>query len=153
MNETQARFLSVLKQEASVLQNVHEILLEENNALKERSTDLIDQMTEQKNMMLDQLAVLDKQRQLYIEDETHFYEINDHKTAFSQNINTLNIEIQNSLEKCKQQNKINGGIIEMSHMFNEKILNIIYGNSEKEVTYNPEGKNNSVSNQQSIARV
>ena len=153
MNQTQGRFLSVLKEESSILESLHNVLLEEHSALTNRNSDLITELADRKATILEKLGILDKQRQLYTDNKTHFYELNDEKTAFYSHIKALNNEIHDSLDKCKHQNKINGGIIEMSYMFNEKILDIIFGNSEKEATYSAEGKNNLNNTQHSLARV
>ncbi|GJM04482.1 MAG: hypothetical protein DHS20C09_04730 [marine bacterium B5-7] len=153
MNETQVRFLSLLKQETSLLDELHAALLNELVALKERNIDLINELSEAKTLMLDQLGMLDNQRQLYLENENHHYEIHDEETSFSNEVKLLNSEIQDFLKKCKQQNKINGGIIEIGQLFNEKILDIIYGNTNKQTTYSAEGRNKSNIGQHSLARV
>lgn len=153
MSETQGRFLSLLKQEISLLDELHDVLIKELVALKERNTDLITELSEEKTTMLDKLGMLDNQRQLYLENEKHHYEIHDEKTSFSNEVKLLNIEIQDYLKKCKQQNKINGGVIEISQLFNEKILDIFYGNTDKQTTYSAEGRNKSNVDQHSLARV
>lgn len=153
MSETQGRFLSLLKQEISLLGELHDALLKELVALKERNTDLITELSEGKTSMLNQLGMLDNQRQLYLENEEHHYEIHDEKTSFSDEVKLLNKEIQDYLKKCKQQNKINGGVIEISQLFNEKILDIFYGNTDKQTTYSAEGRSKSNNDQHSLARV
>ncbi len=153
MSETQGRFLSLLRQEISVLSELHDVLIKELVALKERNTDLVAELSEEKTSMLDKLGMLDNQRQLYLENEKHHYEIHDEKTSFSSEVKLLNNEIQNYLKKCKQQNKINGGVIEISQLFNEKILDIFYGNTDKQTTYSAEGRNKSNNDQHSLARV
>tara|TARA_R110002072_G_scaffold14582_6_gene60128 strand:- start:15395 stop:15856 length:462 start_codon:yes stop_codon:yes gene_type:complete len=153
MNETQGRFLTLLKQETSLLGDLHEALLKELAALKERNVDLISELSEVKTLILDRLGMLDNQRQLYLENEEHHYEIHDEKTTFSNEVKLLNNEIQDYLKKCKQQNKINGGVIEISQLFNEKILDIIYGNTDRQTTYSAEGRNKSNIDQHSLARV
>ncbi len=153
MSETQGRFLSLLKQEISLLDELIDVLRKELVALKERNTDLIAELSEEKTSMLDKLGMLDNQRQLYFEDEKHHYEIHDEKTSFSNEVKLLNNEIQDYLKRCKQQNKINGGVIEISQLFNEKILDIFYGNTDKQTTYSAEGRNKSNIDQHSLARV
>lgn len=153
MNETQGRFISLLKQEETALEDLYGLLMKELVALKDRNTDLITELAEAKNSMLNKLGMLDKQRQLYVENEEHYNEIHGSNTTFVNEINNLSSDIQVSLDKCKQQNNINGGIIEISQLFNEKILDIIYGNFDKQTTYSAEGKNNSNNNQHSLARV
>jgi len=153
MNETQGKFISLLKQEATALEDLYGLLMKELVALKDRDSNLITELSEAKNSMLNKLGILDKQRQLYVENDEHYNEIHASGTIFTNEINNLSSEIEVCLDKCKQQNNINGGIIEMSQLFNEKILDIICGNFDKQTTYSAEGKNNPGNNQHSLARV
>jgi flagellar biosynthesis protein FlgN len=143
MNDNQGRLTSILQQEATTLEGLYELLMKELVALKERNSDSISELSEEKNSLIDTLEVLDKERQqLFNSDSNHTNEIN-----------VLSNEIELCLGKCKKQNSINGGIIEMSQLFNEKMLDIICGNSEKETTYSATGKNNTKSSQHSLGRV
>jgi flagellar biosynthesis/type III secretory pathway chaperone len=153
MNEVQARFIALLKQETSVLDELHELLLKENTALKERDSQLITSLADEKNTRLNQLGMLDTQRQLYIDDETHHQEIYVDETSYSLKIRQLNNDIAEALKNCKHQNKVNGGIIELSQLFNTKILDIMNGDFDKQTTYSAEGKNKADTNQHSFARV
>ncbi len=142
------RLKSILKQEENALEDLYGLLMQELIALKDRSSDSVSKLSEEKNTMLHKLEQLDKERQLCVKDETH-----DKSLTFTDEINVLSSEIEICLNKCKHQNNINGGIIEMSLLFNEKILDIICGNSDKQTTYGATGKNNAKSNQHSLARV
>ena len=146
----QGRFLALLQQEESVLEDLHTLLKQEMDALKSRNTNLIHEILESKNVVLNRLGMLDKQRQLYIEDENNTL-VNDN--SFLNQINNMSSKIKSSLDKCKHQNKINGGIIEMSQLFNEKILDIMQGNNDKGKLYSAKGKSESNHSQHSIARV
>ena len=150
MDEVQGRFLALLKQEEAALDELHELLKKEMSALKAHNTELIDELINSKNSLLNKLGMLDKQRQLYVENEHNMLHGDN---TFTNQINLLSEEIKSSLDKCKHQNKINGGIIEMSQLFNKKMLDIICGNSDQETTYSAEGKNNSRNNQHSLAHV
>ncbi len=148
MDENQGRYLSLLKQEETALEDLYGLLLKELVALKERNSESISELAEEKNTMLSKLGALDKERQLYIDTEHP-----DNNVVFNDEIGTLSNEIKIRLDECKKQNSINGGIIEMSQLFNEKILDIICGNSDKQTTYSATGKNHSKNSQHSIARV
>ena len=143
MNENQGRFTSLLKQEISALQYLFALLKKELLALKDRNLDSISELAEEKNTILDKLGILEKEKQLCAENDL----------ADTDEISTLSNEIKNCLDKCKQQNSVNGGVIEMSLLFNGKILDIINGNFDKQTTYSATGKNNSTNNQHSLARV
>jgi flagellar biosynthesis protein FlgN len=148
MNNSQGRFTSILKQEATALEDLYGLLMKELVALKDRNSESINELSVEKNTMLDKLEKLDRERQLCVNNETQ-----ENELTFTNEINTLNSEIQTCLNKCKQQNSINGGIIEMSQLFNEKILDIICGNTDKQTTYSATGKNKYKNNQHTIARV
>ena len=119
MDETQGRFIILLKQEIAALEELHVLLKNELLALKERDSDQVSLMAKQKNELLNKVGMLDKQRQLYIEDDTHLIYTDN---VFSENINILSNKIEVCLDKCRHQNNINGGVIEMSMLFNKKIL-------------------------------
>lgn len=148
MNNYQGRFTSILKQEAIALDDLHDILMRELTALKNRDTESVFSISEEKNAMLNKIIEIDSERSLHIEGNSH-----ENSVTFTNEITLLNSEIENTLNKCKQQNSINGGIIEMSQLFNEKMLDIISGNSEKPSTYSATGKNNCKPNQHSLGRV
>ena len=148
MSNNQGRLTSILKQETTALENLYSLLMKELVALKDRNSELISELSEEKNTMLNNIEQLDMDRQRCIQEEAP-----NESLTFTNEINSLSSEIEICLDKCKQQNSINGGIIEMSQLFNEKMLNIIFGNSDKEMTYSANGKNNSTNNRHSFARV
>ena len=117
-------------------------------ALKKRDAESISALAIEKNSLLNDLEKIDQERQHFIQN-SHASE----NQPVSNEIDLLSNEIENCLNKCKKQNSINGGIIEMSKLFNEKMLDIISGNPAKESTYGASGKNNSAKNQHSLGRV
>lgn len=150
MDETQGRFVNLMKQEANLLQELNDLLLEETEALKSKNTGLITGLVTSKNTMLDKLGMLDQQRQLYMETEKPG---SPYDEGFESHIREMNSSIQKLLDQCKHQNKINGSIIEISQMFNNKILDIVLGHSSEDDTYSAEGKNPGKNHQKTIARV
>ncbi len=150
MDETQGRFLALLQQESSLLDELYQLLKEETKALKEKNIELIEKLLDSKNSLLDKLGMLDKQRQLYVDTEASKTLMEE---SMGKKVQEMNHSIQESLDNCKHQNSINGGIIEVTQLFNQKILDIVNGHSEQENTYSAEGKNRTRPNQHSIARV
>jgi len=148
MNNNQGRLKSILKQEATALEDLYGLLMKELVALKEHNSESITALSEEKNVMLDKLQQLDEERQLCLSTDN-----SDTNLTPANEINVLSNEIEVCLDKCKQQNSINGGIIEMSQLFNAKMLDIICGNSDKQSTYGITGKNETNNNQNIIARV
>lgn len=148
MDNHQGRLRTILRKESTALSDLYGLLMKELVALKERDADLIGELSKEKNTLLNQLSEFDKERQLCSNDE-----IEKESSNYSNDIEKLSSEIQVCLDKCKKQNDINGGIIEMSRLFNEKMLDIICGNFDKQMTYGETGKNDKGNNQHSLARV
>ncbi len=150
MDETQGRIVNLLEEEASLLKKLNELLLEETEALKAKDINLVDELTASKTSLLDQLGVMDKQRQLYL-DTGNNAPVYDQ--TFEVKVSEMKTTIQGLLDECKHQNKINGSIIEISQMFNSKIMDIVLGHNSQDETYSAEGKNYTKNYQNSIARV
>ncbi len=150
MDETQGRFLALLQQESTLLDELYQLLKQETKALKEKNIELINKLLESKNVLLDKLGMLDKQRQLYIEREASQTPMEE---SMGLKVQEMNRSIQERLDNCKHQNNINGGIIEVTRLFNQKILDIVHGQPNQENTYSAEGKNRTRHTQHSIARV
>ena len=148
MISDQGRFKSLLQKESSILEDLYAVLLQEFSALKERNSEAITLLAKEKDSLLNKLEKLDQERQLFLESNDQASIPNN-----SDEINHLKSEIERCLDKCKKQNNINGGIIEVSKLFNEKMIDIISGNTTKENTYGATGKNNSDRNQHSLGRV
>ena len=148
METNQGRLKSLLQQESSTLEDLYAVLMKELVALKERDTESVTLLSQEKNTLLNELQKLDKERQLCLQSTSS----QTGNTGFIDGINQLTNEIEACLNKCKKQNSINGGIIEMSKLFNEKMLDIICGNADKETTYGSTGKNNTDKNQHSLGR-
>lgn len=148
MQNNQGRLRSVLQMESTAFDELHAILMREHLALKERNSESITLLSEEKNTILNKLEKLDRERQLCLQND-----MQNHTQPVSNEISQLNSEIELCLDKCKKQNNINGSIIEMSKLFNEKMLDIICGNPDKKTTYGATGKNNNDKNQHSLGRV
>ena len=150
MDETQGRFLALLQQESTLLDELYQLLKQETKALKEKNIELMNKLLESKNVLLDKLGMLDKQRQLYVEREASQTPMEE---SMGLKVQEMNRSIQERLDNCKHQNNINGGIIEVTRLFNQKILDIVHGQPDQENTYSAEGKNRTRHTQHSIARV
>ena len=135
MNDNQGRLTSLLKQESTALESLYAVLMKELVALKERNSESIISLSKEKNNLLNNLENLDRERQLCLQDKAQI-----NTPVVSDEINQLSNEIEICLSKCKKQNSINGGIIEVSKLFNEKMLDIICGNTKRIRHTVPRGK-------------
>lgn len=148
MQNNQGRLTSLLQLESTTLNELHAVLTREHIALKERNSESITLLSEEKNTLLNNLEKLDQERQFFLQND-----MQNNTQPVSNEISQLNSEIELCLDKCKKQNNINGSIIEMSKLFNEKMLDIICGNPDRKTTYGATGKNNTDKNQHSLGRV
>ena len=147
MDETQGRFIKLLQQEADLLDNINILLSEETEVLKANDIQRLNDITDNKHQLLNQLGTVDKQRQLYMEDETL---MNDDQ--FVSQIEEVNSAIQKKLEQCHHLNTVNGGMIEIRQQFNTRILNLLHGDTSNESTYSAKGTSNE-RNKNTIARI
>ena len=69
MDNHQGRLRTILRKESTALSDLYALLMKELVALKERDTDLIGELSKEKNTLLNQLSEFDKERQLCSNDE------------------------------------------------------------------------------------
>ncbi len=150
MNEEQGRFVELLKQESNLLDDLFQLLEQEKDVLKARDNGLLEALIDSKNEILNKISILDKQRELFMTNQN---QMDSTSERFKKTSKDISEELSAKLERCKIQNKINGGLIEVSKLFNEKIINIVRGYAEQQMTYNETGTNIGHQSQQSIARV
>lgn len=147
MDETQGRFIRLLRQEADTLDQINTMLTEEADVIKKNDINRLDEITSGKHQLLDQLGILDKQRQLYMDDKKLL-----NNEQFVSNVNEINSVIQKKLDQCRQLNDVNGSMIEVRQQFNARILNVMHGEETNETTYSANGTSKD-KNKNSIARV
>ena len=111
------------------------LLEQEQEALMSRDYTCLNECTERKNALLEKLAVFE-------------VELQSMKNPGQQD------EITSLLKKCRELNEINGGIIEVSRQFNQRMLRTILGGSgEGDNTYDAGGQNAGMGPSQVVARI
>lgn len=128
------------------LKELVELLEREQTALKNREFESIAACTEQKEGLLSKLEQLETQRLAFAQQ---------HKPAFATEIqNSINDKISSLLHKCRDLNIVNGGIVEISRQFNQRILNTILGAAAQEDNiYDAAGNNSGNKVKQIFARI
>ncbi len=122
------------------------VLKLEHEALKDRKYDNIRACTEQKEILLGQLAQLEAQRKT-IEQQADPLDVTEIRTHFKERIAPL-------VEQCGELNTLNGGVAEISRQFNQRMLNIILGGSaDDDDLYNATGNNMSNKLSQVFAKI
>ena len=119
---------------ASHLQDLIELLENEQEALKNREFDAIRECTGRKEFLLVKLEQLDLQR-ITMEQDTDTFTLSDVRQHFKAKISAL-------LKKCNDLNSVNGGIVEISRQFNQRMLESLLGaTTENNDLYNASGGN------------
>ncbi len=135
-NRQNNHHLSVLADEYSrYLGELLELLTLENEALKNREFERIRACTEQKEILLSQLEKLDAQRIIAEQQEEHSTGTSTH-SSFNEKFASL-------LKKCSELNALNGGIVEISKQFNQRMLNTILGAAAQDNNLYDSAGNNS----------
>ncbi len=131
---------------AGLLHELLELLQLEQGALKSREFDNIVSCTEQKEILLSKLKQLDRQR-LDMEESVEPSVALEMRNRFKQIVSSL-------LEKCNDINVVNGGIVEISRQFNQRMLNTILGTSvENNELYDAGGGNSGNKQTQVFAKI
>jgi flagellar biosynthesis protein FlgN len=117
------------------LNELLELLQLEQDALKNREFETIRECTTQKEVLLSKLEQLDTQRKV-IEQQAEPVATTEMRTYFSEKIASL-------LKKCSELNTVNGGIVEISKQFNQRMLNTILGTPAQDSDLYDAGGNNS----------
>ncbi len=132
-------YVQVLKEMVDVLE------LEQSN-LKNRKFDNMNSCTGEKETLLTRLAQLDAQRHSLTGDST--------AQAKKEVDSRTSKVIESLLEKCRDLNIVNGGIVEISKQFNRRMLDTILGAaSEDNKLYDATGNNSGNRLQQVFAKI
>ena len=122
------------------------VLEEEQEVLKNRQFVRITACAEQKEALLLHLEQLDTQR-LALTQQL--------QPAFAVEIqNNFNSKIALLLNKCRDLNMVNGGIVEICRQFNQRMLDAIFGVVAPEHNvYDADGNNSGYNSNQVIAKI
>jgi len=137
--------LSLLKNIQQHSQQLIDCLKQEKLALNENHLDKLNEISSEKQLLLDQLSQLDKQRAAS--------SANENFNEFITNSNNQPLIKQwdltrQTISECQQLNEINGRLINKRSQINQDILSILSGRNEQaDETYNAKG---SQSNQGSL---
>ena len=128
------------------LKELVELLEQEQTALKNREFESIVACTKEKEGLLAKLEQLDTQRLAFAQQ---------HKPAFATELqSSMNDKISSLLQKCRDLNIVNGGIVEISKQFNQRMLNTILGAAAQDDNlYDATGNNSGNKLKQVFARI
>lgn len=147
--QSQDRLFDLLKHYASKLKALIVILEKEHDSLDERNIKALEQCTEKKQELLNEISMLEQER----DSLNQCIEIDTDKLKADKNFTQLNDQIKTLLNKCRHMNEENGAIIEISSQFNQRMLEIMIGIPEQGDLYDAAGKNATKLSNQSVARI
>ncbi|MFW2374726.1 MAG: flagella synthesis protein FlgN [Gammaproteobacteria bacterium] len=130
---------TLLENIESCSDQLYQCLSDEHDALRDNQYESIMSLAEQKQSLVGVLNELDQQR-LQLSGTTDFAQfLSRSRPDLSQVWQTLREKIQ----RCQQQNEVNGRILNRRNQIARDTLNILTGRSnDDETTYGPSGKAN-----------
>lgn len=148
-DQNQERLIDLLKHYVIKLKTLIEILEQEHISLNERNISALEQCTEKKQELLKDISVLEQERDCI----SQCIEIDPDALKADKSFTQLNDQIKTLLNECRHLNEVNGAIIGISSQFNQRMLEIMIGNSEQGDLYDAAGKNATKLSNQSVARI
>lgn len=133
--------LSLLKNIQQHSQQLVDCLKQEKQALSENKLEKLNDISSEKQLLVDQLNQLDQQRAANsTENDFDDFIANSHNLQL---IKQWNLTRQ-TISECKKLNEINGRIIHRHSQINQDILSILSGRNEPaDETYNAQGNQSS----------
>lgn len=146
----QTNLFKLLNAYSSQLEELIELLHEEHNILQLRDVVALEECTQRKQDMLETLANLGREKDA-LEKE---YEISTNEGIENNSkLSALKTHIRQLLQKTKDQNDINGSIIDVSRQFGQQILDIMFGKSSENKTYDADGKDSRTTTGHTLAKI
>ncbi|MBD3669476.1 MAG: flagellar protein FlgN [Gammaproteobacteria bacterium] len=130
-----------LAQELELLRQFYDVLMEEHDILEQRKTEHLDETTKRKQDLLDEFQGAVSERMALLEPINE-----DAQSVMSElakqhsDIGGPWEELQQLLEQCKEQNIINGAIIEVSQHNLQIALSILTERTASTELYDAKGK-------------
>lgn len=152
---------SILQAEQHVSAQLLEIMMAERSALIESDTDVISEMSEKKQPLVLQLEQLARHRDSVLQAEG-FTTDKEGLAAFIANqtqqdevaLNTVMSQLKKTANECRENNQINGGIVNVNRQHLQRAMSIFRGRDVNANSYGPGGEyTNQVVRQPLLGRV
>jgi len=134
--QIQFRARQLLQNYVATLEDLAGVLQDENLALLDRNFSALELNTGRKEELLRLLADLDRDRDQMLSDTA----VDPAQIRNNEPFAQLNRKILATAGACREQNEINGAIIEISSLFNQRLLELMLGKSGQERLYDAKGK-------------
>lgn len=132
---------NILQQQLQLVDELYSLLQEENHALKQKSTDKLQDITQLKSALIEQIKILDK---TFFESKTHHN--NQKDTSFSKELVNNIQEIKTQLDACHKLNSINANAVNYQLSSIQRLEQALRNTTQtNEMIYDKKGKATSVS--------
>ncbi len=148
MNQETQKLSQLINQETNIATSLLDLMLIEKTHLEDGTVEKLNTITEQKAGYLDQLEIISRKRaQLLLALSTapttvarmdHY--ISKQTQPDRASLTTAVDKLEQSLEKCRHQNSVNGMVISMSQRNVQRNLNIMKGADTESMTYTQKGQ-------------
>jgi flagella synthesis protein FlgN len=138
---------SILQSELNISSQLSQLLKQERTALKAADLNLIHQLTQQKQPFIVQLEQLGRQREQLLKS-AGFSSGKSGLEAFIANLpqaeadklNPLLSKLRTVARSCRDDNQINGGIVNVNRQYLVRALSILRGRDPETGAYGPGGE-------------
>lgn len=149
MTVTLAELSGIYSHEHDCLDRLDKVLRSEREALRSRQLKEINTNSDKKQALINELEMLDQRRRDLIAQMT----ATDSSKTLSDDIMSRDNLLKKRLQDFQHSNRINLGIIELSRILTDQMLNILRGEQNNDDLYDPGGTHNKSGFTKSIAKV
>ena len=161
MNQEANQLSQLLTQEINLADNLLNLMQQEKNAIEVGLLEKLQTITSKKAESLDQIEVIARKRAqllLALSSEASTAArmnqfIAQQPSPALETLTSLVAKLEQSLEKCRHQNSVNGMVISMSQRNVQRNLNIIKGVDHESMTYTQNGQTTSVGSKHGSLKV
>ena len=138
---------SILQAEQHISDQLLEIMMAERSALIESDTDVINDMSAKKQPLVLQLEQMGRQRDAVLQADGLTAD-KDGLAAYIANqtqedevaLNTILGQLKTTAQACRENNQINGGIVNVNRLHLQRAMNIFRGRDVDASSYGPGGE-------------
>ncbi len=149
----------LLEETASYLEQLFQALLNENKALADDNIQAVQEIAQEKVLLMEQLEDLNKERRSLLETAGLDLSATGIDDFFSNNsitkssgLSALWKTIATLSKQCEKQNNINGIVIENNKRRTESALSILQGKQQTTELYSNKGQSIKMSGKQTLIR-
>ncbi len=157
LTSTANRLTELLSKERNHAEQLVQILTDEHEVLRDGEPEALVKISGRKHALVEDLEEIGKRRTVMV----HQAGFSEQRDNILQMLSKLGDDhpvqkewrrLLNSLEECKRQNIVNGGVIELAFRRNSQALSLLRGDSPESTTYGKNGRQGSNTGSRPIAQ-